>query len=497
MLELKYLFSGVLLMLGLLCSAQEEYVVPIDTAALVSTVRKDCSRYVKVTTRKTKALTKRLKKANDAYFGAFDRAQEKLLNSLCSVNEQSAEYIRRDAQYSLNRFNNMVRREGDSPPNGRYAPIKGMQLSYQKVEHLTKDSITCRCDGKEELKKAKEELNRELKRSEILQNYFKERQQFLSKSLNNVPEAQSGLAGIQKMEYYFNGQVIESLKVFGLKGRWEGQFLSLVQQTYPMVPANNDLPNWPDIKLEDLLAKAPEDSKKIIEELKKPLDDQKKKLASESKELSDVKSDLEDKKAIALDSLKSNDTLNVKEVLNKPSWKPNPLKNKRFIDRLQFSTSLQADRKTLWFPASGVLLGALAFQLLPRSSIGIGGQWLLSIEKRMAYYDDINVRKRTVSNGGAGIRAFADFRITRPLFLQFSYELNHRSFGSEKVYPFLIGQRHWQPSCLAGLKLKYTGGKRHRPSLEIMYDLLSARTGQPAWVVRTGIEFKPKNGLRQ
>ncbi|MEN9638746.1 MAG: hypothetical protein RLZZ262_614, partial [Bacteroidota bacterium] len=57
MLELKYLFSGVLLMLGLLCSAQEEYVVPIDTAALVSTVRKDCSRYVKVTTRKTKALT--------------------------------------------------------------------------------------------------------------------------------------------------------------------------------------------------------------------------------------------------------------------------------------------------------------------------------------------------------------------------------------------------------------------------------------------------------
>ncbi|MEN9639923.1 MAG: hypothetical protein RLZZ262_1792, partial [Bacteroidota bacterium] len=57
MCEMKYLCCGLLLLFGMLCSAQEEYVVPIDTAALVSTVRKDCSRYVKVTTRKTKALT--------------------------------------------------------------------------------------------------------------------------------------------------------------------------------------------------------------------------------------------------------------------------------------------------------------------------------------------------------------------------------------------------------------------------------------------------------
>jgi hypothetical protein len=490
---------------------QDEYVIRQDSNA--SAVSQSCGRFMKLTLKKTQRLTKNLKKRNDQYLTAFDRTQEKLLNQLCILNERSAEYLRKDAQYSLNRFNNITCRESEQQPKGKYSGLTQRRADIESVLKVSNDSTrndgACACSGLEDLKKAQAELNKELKRTEIIQGYISEREQFLSKTLHNVPEVSKSLMGVQKLEHYFGSQLKENLRIFSLSSKWETQYLT--QLAGIIAPAPNmiasvqasPLPDWPNLKLEDLLSNAPEETKEAISQLKNPVS-----TIQNQQEIKKVQGDLEgfSQKMDTLggrlisendtigESRNGADTLKLKK--QKSEWKPNPLKTKRFVDRLIYTGALQVDRKTMWFPASGTITGGLGYQVHVRSTIGLGTHWTLAVDKTSERVGDGKLYKRQLLSNGFGGRIYADLQLFKPLYFQGSYECSQRAYSYAIQKTELLPTRQLQASCLLGLKIKYPARKNQRPTFEILYDFLHSQTGQPAFIMRTGIELKPKNSLR-
>jgi len=491
--------------------AQDEYVVGKDSN--VNFINENCGRFVKISIKKTQRLTKRVKKLNDTYYEAFDRTQEKLLGQLCLINEGSAEYLRKDAQYSLNRFNNINARESAMKPKGKYSVLAQRNSDIERMVKMPKDSVQgkepCACEELEALKRAQIDLNKELKRTEIIGGYIHEREQFLSKSLESVPDASKSLASMQKLEHYFTAQLKEHLNVFGLSGRWESQFLSILKEAIVPIPNMVDAgpeikpPDWPNLKLEDLLIKAPEETKDAIAQLKSPIADlqnpgEVKRVQSELNSAKQKGDSLHVRLSNQHDSIQDNrsraDTLKLKK--EKKQWKPNPLKTKRFVDRLIYSSALQVDRKTTWFPASGTITGSIGYQVHVKSTIGLGAHWTLAVDKKAERYVESEVHKRQLLSNGFGGRVYADVQLLKPIYFQGSYELSQRSYSYTIQRTELLPTRGLQASCLVGLKLKYPARKNHRPTFEILYDALHGQTGQPALIMRAGIELKPRNSHR-
>lgn len=484
--------------------AQEEYFYQGDSASAVVALKKGCSKYVKLSLRKTNRLIRQLQKFNQAYFNAFDVAQEKLLEQLCPLNERSAEYLRRDAQYSLNRYHNISTREKNNSPVGHYRTVDSLDNSIGALEKLRGDSSDCSCEGVEDLIAARQRLNSELKKAEITRGYFKERQQFLSASLKNVPGVEAHVHGLQKLEYYYNGILKEQLHVFGFKSRWESMFTVMLQQTLGLPPASlpkatEQLPNWENLKMEDLLANAPAETKETISDLKGHLDQKKENLEQATENIRQSEQDAKDASEIMPIEPDSVQTVGNKvkdQVKETKNWKPNPLKPKRFVDRLTYFGNLQMDRRNTWFPSGATVLAGIGYQVHPKSTLGVGANWLIGVEKRSTFYNEINTQRRVLTSNGLGGRAFWDFQLTRPIYVQAGYELNLRQYNSQIRMNELMAMSQWQQACLVGLKLKYPARKNQRPTFEVLYDVLHSQTGQPALVMRAGIEIKSKNSVR-
>jgi hypothetical protein len=176
-------------------------------------------------------------------------------------------------------------------------------------------------------------------------------------------------------------------------------------------------------------------------------------------------------------------------------WQPNPLKTKRFIDRLNYGGTFQADKRNNFFPTSGTLAGQSSYQLHKNSNIGIGASWIIGFDRsRGSGLSELPVIQ-SFNSSGFGMRSFIDFKLRSSIFIQGGYERNYRSLlRVNQLWNDKIGVTQ---SCLLGLKLKYrSSNKQSKPTLELLYDFMHNQTGQPAFVMRMGVEFNRKHGIK-
>ncbi len=148
-------------------------------------------------------------------------------------------------------------------------------------------------------------------------------------------------------------------------------------------------------------------------------------------------------------------------------FKPNNQKTKSFLKRLELGTNIQSQKANGYFPVTSDLGLSLGYKLNDKSIIGIGASYKLGWGQ--------NIKHINITNQGAGIRSFVDWKIKGSFWLSGGYEMNYRSeFQNVEELKELNA---WQQSGLIGLSkvvsLKTKFFKKTK--LQLLWDVLSYR----------------------
>ena len=558
---------------------QEEYVV-IDTLTL-SLTTKDCRKYTTQSMEKMRKFTARLQKANNRYLYLYMNQEDLFLHSLCTFqivnmrnetmplldlkaptfqsninnidnsikpigmpnskkeqrvtrplanlnhdstlpkytpeSEDRAEALMFDAWLSFNRFENKCSRERMKKPGQYFGELDSIGRAN---EYLLTNCRNCDDQKFEALKQEQQNLQMEIKRSELINDYINSRYKYMMLVMSDVPLGQLMLLPIKKVGYYFNAQFKENISIFNDRSPAETKVMSLLnklpgfaqfmdfrgtlnigQPNLKSIENLTAMSKQPKLNIDQLMENAPKESKEFLTALKGKSDNGTsiEKISTDAKEILDSDIDKEnqlngkkDSLLIKNDELKStSDSLKIKKKEKEKNWQPNPLKTKRFIDRINFNANLQCDRKNSFLPSSSTFYVGLSYQYHKNGNIGVGTSYIQPFPR-------INLRTENNWNipttSGYGFRLFADFKVKKSLYTQCGYERNYR--------PYLGNVSHFEnstimmPSVLAGLKIIYpVKNKKSNPSLEFLYDFLHSQTGQPAFVLRTGVTIKGKHHL--
>ncbi len=435
--------------------------------------------------------------------------------SACSESEVSAEALMMDAWYSFNRFENRSSRESNQIPDKYNSEVDSITCASN---YLMTKCATCDSDKLSAVQTERHRLQQEMKRSELIQEYVHDRYQYMLTVMQDVPGGSTMLLPIKKLNYYLGSQLKECQALFQDRSPIERlvmaslsksplfhSFVDLKGQLGGIVKSPMVTPSQPKLNLESLLENAPIESKSIVASLVKgvkmtPNNDAAtiaKDVKEEAlKEKHKVKSTYDQYNAnkeemkSSVDSLKLAKKDDSKE--KDSEWNPNPLKTKRFVDRLSYTANFQFDRRNSFLPASSTLAAGLSYQYFKNGNLGISGNFIQPMPKVQLHAED---KWSVPVSSGFGVRSFLDLKVRKSLFVQAGYERNFRPYNTGVAN--YHGGFNAMNSAMAGLKIVYpVKNKKSNPTLEIMYDFLHRSTGQPAFVMRTGIVLKGKHHLK-
>ena len=133
----------------------------------------------------------------------------------------------------------------------------------------------------------------------------------------------------------------------------------------------------------------------------------------------------------------------------------------------------------------------MGYRVTTSMNIGVGASYLVGIATQSGS-DKPNIHR--LSSNGFNLRSYFDGKVRGNLFLQTNYEVSYRnSFSETNLFRAQNLSEYSRQSFMLGIKMKTPSTKRSQKTVEILYDFLHKQTGQPALVVRMGMEFLPKH----
>lgn len=482
---------------------------------------KPCSKFSLKVAKKCDKLATKVRRSTDSYLSKFEDAEDQILQAVCIVNERHAETLMQNSLHSLRRMENQLKYESGEPLTNYCAELDSITIATQYLKesvaiHSQVDSEagneSCHCVGLEELKASQTKLKQELKRAELIHTYIKERTAYLNKLGAEYPGLKSMLPSLEKINHYLGAQTSEYLSLFADRSRAEKSLFRLLNQTPGFSGFANINSQFASLNVPTTTIGAGQTTDSAmsefkqaaaakgmeLEELLDPSTFFKKELNKADNSHKELHKFLGDTTALRTELAPIYDSLPPKKPdASGKVWQPNPLKTKRFVDRIATGFNLQASPRTTFFPTSGILSAHASYQLSTTTNIGIGLTYIGGFTRLSLSDDRMNIRFGT---NGIGLRSFLDWNIKGKLFLQTNYELNHRQELNDRQYSmplFHEGLNPLTPSLLAGIKLKKPSSKRNQSTVEILYDFMHRKTGQPALVMRMGMEFLPRHGYRK
>ncbi|MBX7052565.1 MAG: hypothetical protein K1X54_11065, partial [Flavobacteriales bacterium] len=344
--------------------------------------------------------------------------------------------------------------------------------------------------------------------TELIQNYIHEQQDFLSSVMAKQPQSSNLMKPLSDCAGYYKAQVKENMSLFTDRTRLETLLIKHLRSmdakafitSLPIAAVQNVASSAMKsesgslLTIDELLENAPQVTKEELTSL----NEYNKKSPESAQQVAphEISSDSTlTIKGTSLHDTASDSSFTKREIL-KPKGSNhiglNPLKTKRPIDRFKVNCNFQLDPSTRFFPSSGMLSLGLAYQYLPSGCVGMSFTYNQPLPKRVFSSEN---REIMPVGKGYGMRTFVDYRLKGNLFIMAGYDFGLRSEiqSNKKNQTDLV---HYQ-SALMGLKVRYSSKKsRGQPTMEILYDFLHGKTGQPAVVTRFGFDIVRKHGLR-
>jgi hypothetical protein len=163
-----------------------------------------------------------------------------------------------------------------------------------------------------------------------------------------------------------------------------------------------------------------------------------------------------------------------------PDFKPNEMKSKKFLQRLEWGTNLQFGKANAMLPSTANIGAQLAYKFHQNGSLGLGAAYKLGYG---------SIRRVSFTNEGIGFRSFLDYKLKGKFFVNGGFEFNYNAAFNEISQ--LKEYNLWQSSALLGLSKKYKLSKKMNGNLILLYDFLYREhipASQP-FVFRVGYSF--------
>lgn len=443
---------------------------------------RECEKFALRTTRKINWLANRLKKSNQEILDVFQEKQEILFQNLCLENEEAAEQLILNASYSRNRFSNICSRSIDDTSSRNDHGIEELVFIEGFVSSIQGEG--CNCHGLDSLKTSITALKIELKKQEQLNGFVQEQTKYLESVLGKFGAGLKEMTNLQKEAYYFTEFGKEYLNVFKnsqtrllgmLSGMgWSPQMASVDPRLQSSGVGNlsiSELGEEKEFPLMGFLGSVENASNKAKESSKNEL------LDIQNLSLTDSIGD------VGVDSLINPNT----------EWTPNPLRTKRFVDRLEYGINFQVNRKTVVIPQSIQLNTRLSYRVSMRSFIGVGLSFSTSHRSE-------NIRDWKIETFGKDLyisnytsSVFSDFRLFQNTYLTALLENQNVKINYvDRAFSFPNNST----SILAGLKIKSDGRGKIQPTMELLFDFMHDSKGTPLIVFRSGFNFRTKNAYK-
>lgn len=505
--------SIIVICILLICTignSQSDYYL-VDSTKKLS--QQDCSKFCSQSVKKCKRLEQALKKSTDKALKKYFEVEEHMLLQLCNANESHAESLLKTSTYARNRFEDNVKRSATKDLKTENPTLKTLDDFERSVSSpvlsnqifgTDEDNSPCECVGLEDLKKAKHDLKIELKRAELAKDFIHERNVYLQSVYSPYSNLNVDIRALEKLDFYFHQSMAERLSIFSDLTNFETRvFEILPRQLLAMEVTQNSLntsigkgvPMVGDQPMKDFISK--------LNSLIEKESYSKEKLSGVKNELynnldtpptQNLSDSITSNELFTKEQLKEQPDSSVKSKSTKEVWKPNPLKGKRFRDRLIYGSSLQPLRGNGILPSRVDLSGQIGYQVISKMSlsIAIAHSVLIPIEKLFVKEKPME----SLASRSYDIRAICDWQIRKNFYFQGSYEIksifqNYNRLNS----PFSNNNSNY-PTFLFGLKLKTPLGKRSNQTIELLYDFFHKKNQSQAVVIRFGMDFTPKHAFK-
>ncbi len=148
-----------------------------------------------------------------------------------------------------------------------------------------------------------------------------------------------------------------------------------------------------------------------------------------------------------------------------PDFKPNPMKTKSFLQRLEFGGNIQFQKSSRYFPTTSDIAGQVGYKFHKNGTAGFGASYKLGLGTG---WDHI-----AISHQGVGLRSFVDWKLKGTFFVNGGFEQNHVSTISRVDQ--LKSWSGWQGSALLGISKKYKVSAKLKGNIMLLYDFLAKR----------------------
>lgn len=312
-----------------------------------------------------------------------------------------------------------------------------------------------------------ESLQGKLQLTENIQNYIRTRKKELQQQLLEYGGFTRNFQRLSKQAYYYREQLNEYKSLYEHPSKLENKAISALKQ----LPAYNEF-----IQKNSLIGSLfnlPSDYNETrgLEGLQtRNLTDQliTQRLGTDAVARAAVTQQMEQARD-QLNELKNKFSSlgNTGEIPDVPGFKPNALKTKSFLQRLEYGGNIQFQRNTSYYPTTSDIAAQVGYKFHKNGSAGLGLAYKLGLGQGWNHV--------VFTHQGIGLRSFADWKIKGTFYLNGGYELNYT-----KVFNSVRELRgNWQKSTLIGVSKKYKINSKLKGNILVLYDFLAADQHPP------------------
>jgi len=308
-----------------------------------------------------------------------------------------------------------------------------------------------------------ESLQGKLQQAEQIKAYIREHKKQLKEQLSQYAGFTKDLQKINKEAYYYGQQINEYKSVLKDKKKAEAKAMELLKK----MPAYNDFlrKNSQIASLFNLGAGGNNTAQSLeglqtrtqVEQLiQQRLGNDPGARQAVSQQMDQARSQLNELK---------NKFPDLDNAGDMPDFKPNPMKTKSFIQRLEFGGNIQFQKSSRYFPTTSDIAGQVGYKFHKNGTAGIGASYKLGMGTG---WNDI-----AISHQGVGLRSFVDWKLKGTFFVNGGFEQNYVSTIAHADQ--LKNWRGWQGSALLGISKKYKVSAKLKGNIMVLYDFLAKR----------------------
>jgi len=439
--------------------------LPQRTDSTAQTLAQVPDKYFSQVSSKSRKIEQQVNKGSQKALEQMARQEKKMQAKLAKVDSAAAKNIFTKSIDSLGSLKSRLQgKVGKYTPTALGANYNGYLDTLQSSLSFLKGAKGLSGDAQEKLGsslQSVQDLQSRLQEAEQIKAYIRERREQLKEQLAQYAGFTKDLQNINKEASYYSQQLKEYKELLKDKKKAEQKALETLKK---LPPYNDFLQKHSQLASLFNLSGASADVAQSLEGLQtrnqvEQLIQQR--LAGSGPDARAAVSQQMLQARARFDELKKKFP-DVDNAADMPDFKPNEMKTKSFLQRLEFGGNMQFARSTQFYPTTSDIAGQVAYKFHKNGTAGVGAAYKLGMGTG---FDNIRF-----SSQGMGLRSFLDWKLKGTFYVNGGFEENYNTnFQNVSTTEHLS---IWQSSALLGISKKYKINSKLKGNIILLYDFL-------------------------